>query len=591
MLRSRFSIKSLERYFLILAAGVLLPMSVLTAILLIQSRAAFLATADALRAFNVVRATVTAMEMVSAERGPMNAALGASRPVDQRLLDTLQAARERSDRCVAELLALYRAPLSPDSAKEFTNIQRIRYALLHARAQADALIAAPRAEVSGERVLAVLDGMVALIPELRMAMADSVGVVMRTALDAPPLLTPALLATELREQAGLLGSTFTPALAGQRRLTEAEQFRMERVLGRIAQLRDLLEAQLATRPDLRASLIYADMRTRYFGAALRYLEQVRHSAALRPQGAAVTTAELAAEYVPLMQSITRFRDLMLDEMQQSMRQHRAESIRLLAITLVAAAALAAALMLALRQFRRRVIRPFVQATRIIGAIAEGTPAADIPVGKYRGEVDSMFAALSVLKDSAAARRRVERERDRLIVDLAVMAETDFLTGLLNRRAFESRFERTLAQWDGAQDMLAFILFDIDDFKAINDTYGHASGDQALKAVADLCRQTWRHSDVVARVGGEEFAVLCHTANAAQAVEMAERMRLRIAQASVRAESGALFALTASFGVACVAWRHAAAASTLFRRADELLYRAKTGGKNRVVAGDIGADGH
>ncbi|MCH3747019.1 GGDEF domain-containing protein, partial [Campylobacter coli] len=81
--------------------------------------------------------------------------------------------------------------------------------------------------------------------------------------------------------------------------------------------------------------------------------------------------------------------------------------------------------------------------------ANGTPAAAIPVGKYRGEVDGMFEALSVLKDNAAARKRAELERDRLIVDLAVMAETDFLTGLLNRRAFESRLDQALSQWRGA----------------------------------------------------------------------------------------------------------------------------------------------
>lgn len=101
MLRSRFSIKSLELYFLILAAGVLLPMSVLTGILLLQSRAAYLATGDALRAFAIVRTTITAMEAVSAERGPMNAALGADYPVGASLLEALQAARDRSDTRIA----------------------------------------------------------------------------------------------------------------------------------------------------------------------------------------------------------------------------------------------------------------------------------------------------------------------------------------------------------------------------------------------------------------------------------------------------------------------------------------------------------
>ncbi|CAB3668996.1 MAG: GGDEF domain-containing protein [Achromobacter sp.] len=587
MLRSRFSIKSLERYFLILAAGVLLPMSVLTGILLLQSRAAYLATGDALRAFAIVRTTITAMETVSAERGPMNAALGADYPVAESLLDELRAARERSDTRIADLLALYRAPLNPNSAREFTNIQRIRYALIKARDNADALIATPRADISGQRVLAAVNGMVALVPELQAAMAESAGVVMQNEADAPNLLTLALLASELREQAGLLGSTFTPALAKHRQLTESDEYRMERVLGRIDQLHDLLEMRLAARPDLRASLAYGDLRHFYFGEGMRYLAEVRDMAALQPGGATISARELAATYVPLMHAISQFRDLMLDQMEASMREHRRHAIRLLVITLVAAAALAVALMLSLRQFRLRVIRPFVQATRIIGAIANGTPAAAIPVGKYRGEVDGMFEALSVLKDNAAARKRAELERDRLIVDLAVMAETDFLTGLLNRRAFESRLDQALSQWRGAGAALAFILFDIDDFKGINDTYGHASGDEALKTVAELCRQTLRQADVVARVGGEEFAVLCHVGTADQAVEMAERMRQRIAQARVTAENGTVFGLTASFGVALARGPEAGTADTLFRRADELLYRAKMDGKNRVVPGDTG----
>ncbi|MNT64681.1 putative diguanylate cyclase YcdT [compost metagenome] len=136
-------------------------------------------------------------------------------------------------------------------------------------------------------------------------------------------------------------------------------------------------------------------------------------------------------------------------------------------------------------------------------------------------------------------------------------------------------------------MLAFILFDIDHFKAINDTHGHASGDLALKTVAELCRKTWRQEDVVARVGGEEFAVLCRTRNAQQAIEMAERMRACICAASVTSEDGAACTLTASFGVACVSWSHAESAGELFRSADELLYLAKMNGRNQVQQRTLG----
>jgi diguanylate cyclase (GGDEF)-like protein len=395
------------------------------------------------------------------------------------------------------------------------------------------------------------------------------------------VLSLALLASELREQAGLLGSIFTPALARHRTLTEVEQFRIERVRGRIDELWTLINSRIATRPELMPSPIYAQLQQRYFGEGLLYLEQVRRNATVPSQGLQVSTGDLAATYVPLMGSIVQFRDALLDTIDQSIETHRADASRLLLATLAATALLVAALALALVQFRRRVIRPFGLATRIITAIANGTPPAPIPVGAYQGEVDEVFSALRVLKENSAIQKRLEAERDRLIADLANLAETDYLTGLLNRRAFETRFEATRAQWQDEGPVLAFILFDIDNFKAVNDTHGHASGDIALKSVAELCRRIWRQSDIVARVGGEEFAVLCHTGNASQAVEIAERMRRAMAAEPVTAEDGTVFTLTASFGVACAQWEHAADAGKLFHVADELLYQAKLNGRNQV----------
>ena len=134
------------------------------------------------------------------------------------------------------MLALYRAPLSPHGAKEFSNIQRIRQALAIARANADLAIDAPRGARSGQNVWSVVDGMVDVVPELRTGMVESIGIVMRNQSDASDMMALAILAGELREQAGLLGSTFTPALSRHRALNDADQLKIERVLGRIEEL-------------------------------------------------------------------------------------------------------------------------------------------------------------------------------------------------------------------------------------------------------------------------------------------------------------------------------------------------------------------
>lgn len=582
MLRRAFAPKSLERYFLLLAVGVLLLVSVLTGTVLLQNWKTYSSSSEARDAFAVIRATVKVMELASAERGPMNAALGADLPVPESTLAALRAARGRTDAQIDQLLALYAAPLDPEKIGARAEIQRIRHALSLARIQADLVITTPRDQLTGDAVWAVVSGMVGLIPQWQASMGRKVGIAMRNEVDAPSVLSLALLASELREQAGLLGSIFTPALARHRTLTEVEQFRIERVRGRIDELRTLINSRSATRPDLRASPIYEQLQQRYFGNGIQYLEQVRQNATVPSQGRQVSTGDLAATYVPLMGSIVQFRDALLDTIEQSIETHRTDASRLLLVTLAATALLVAALALALVQFRRRVILPFGLATRIISAIANGTPPAPIPVGTYQGEVDEVFSALRVLKENSAIKKRLEAERDRLIIDLANLAETDYLTGLLNRRAFETRFEITRAQWQEEGPVLAFILFDIDNFKNINDTYGHASGDIALKSVAALCRKIWRQSDTVARVGGEEFAVLCHTGTAAEAVELAERMRRAMSAESVTTEDGAVFTLTASFGVACAQWEHAADAGKLFHVADELLYQAKLNGRNQVL---------
>lgn len=583
MFRNVFALKSLERYFLTLAAGVALPVSMLTVIVVQQNWRSLAATDDALRGFVVVRTTLMTMEAVSAERGPMNSALGSDLPVPENILHALDQARQHTNAQIADLLALYRAPLNPNGAREFTNIQRIRESLLNARASADAAIAAPRAHTSGHNLSTVVGDMVAVVPELRAAMSDGIGLIARNQGEDFDLLSLALLAGELREQAGLLGSTFAPALSKRRTLTASDQLRIERVIGRIDQLRALIDANIASMPRYASSLAYRELQQQYFGDGMNYLDSVRAMAERVPEESLVSMYELGANYVPRMKSILRFRDLMLNEVERRIGENRQAAIRVLLTTLAAAAMLTAALIIGLSMFRKRVIRPFVRATNIIGAIAKGGDVPAIPADQYRGEVNGMFKALNVLNDNAAAVRKLELERDRLIQDLAIMAETDFLTGLLNRRAFEKRLEASLDDIrNDAQDGLGFILFDIDHFKSINDTHGHATGDEALKTVAHLCRTTFRESDVVARVGGEEFAVLCRSRNPDRVRDIAERMRLSIAQTRIRADGGSSFSMTASFGVSHARGGDTAALENLSRRADELLYQAKLTGRNCVL---------
>ena len=160
-----------------------------------------------------------------------------------------------------------------------------------------------------------------------------------------------------------------------------------------------------------------------------------------------------------------------------------------------------------------------------------------------------------------------------------LSRTDDLTGLNNRRAFTSLGTRALDQARRYNRALALIMFDIDRFKVINDTHGHAAGDRVLQEVAVVVLRNARSADVASRIGGEEFAVLLPETDRSQAVTFAERLRRELEQLEL-AHDGATLRFTCSFGVAARG-EDVAVLDTLLKLADEALYRAKRAGRNRV----------
>ncbi len=164
--------------------------------------------------------------------------------------------------------------------------------------------------------------------------------------------------------------------------------------------------------------------------------------------------------------------------------------------------------------------------------------------------------------------------------LAVLAVTDSLTGMLNRHGFTSAVEQALRSTTEAQPQRgALLVVDADNFKQINDRFGHASGDSALRLLGQTMQRILRPEDRLGRIGGEEFAVYLPGLSALAAETVAERIRHAVAAADFVPDQ-AREPLTVSIGGA--AFEHPTSFSELFRLADRQLYRAKSEGKDRVV---------
>jgi diguanylate cyclase (GGDEF)-like protein len=162
-----------------------------------------------------------------------------------------------------------------------------------------------------------------------------------------------------------------------------------------------------------------------------------------------------------------------------------------------------------------------------------------------------------------------------------MAETDALTGLYNRRKLEQRLREEIQRAQRSRKPLSLMLLDVDHFKNVNDTYGHAAGDAVLRALSDTLRREIRDIDLVARVGGEEFMFLLPDTDADLALRVAERIRRALVVLTIDAPAQERLHVTASIGIACYPL-HANGAEPLMAHADRALYAAKQLGRNRSV---------
>ena len=176
------------------------------------------------------------------------------------------------------------------------------------------------------------------------------------------------------------------------------------------------------------------------------------------------------------------------------------------------------------------------------------------------------------------------DQQRVLAELAQQSVSDQLTGTLNRHGFFERAAATIAQAQRASTPVALAIFDLDHFKAINDGYGHASGDRVLRAFDAVLTAERRGGDLVARIGGDEFALILYATSEAAASTAAQRLcaeaRQRIAH-----PAGAGMSITVTGGVAAVSAAHEpqVAISLALAAADEALYAAKRDGRDRIVA--------
>ena len=228
-----------------------------------------------------------------------------------------------------------------------------------------------------------------------------------------------------------------------------------------------------------------------------------------------------------------------------------------------------------------VLLPLVRHGRLIGSLNIGSYNVERFVKGVRTDfLEHLAAVVAICIENATNLERLKRQ-----------GLTDTLTAINNRRFFDQRLKEELERAAREKIQLTCLLLDVDHFKKVNDSYGHQVGDHVLREIAALIRAQLRGSDVLSRYGGEEFAALLARSGATEAGEVAERIRLNVAEHSFETPDGMPFRVTISIGVSTYnpAKFHGGKlqGAVLVGQADRALYEAKSGGRNKVVsAGEI-----
>ena len=229
------------------------------------------------------------------------------------------------------------------------------------------------------------------------------------------------------------------------------------------------------------------------------------------------------------------------------------------------------LVLSMWLLRRHLVRPLQHIDQALSSLNVDHPAprfAETRLNEIHAIEQATVRLHRLLLENEASRRDLEQQ-----------ATLDSLTGLMNRRHFMAKAEAELRRAERYGHPVAIALGDLDHFKHLNDTYGHAAGDIVLRAFAALLTESVRESDLVCRYGGEEFVLLFPESTTEQARVLMERFRHRFSEFDVALPDGLLLRVTLSIGIADASRGPLEAA---LQRADDALYEAKWQGRNRVV---------
>lgn len=517
-----------------------------------------------------------AVSAISSERGPSNNAMTSE---GSSIMTKLHQKRAETDAYVAAMLKAFQPELAKDGLY-FADFALLKERLRSARYLVDKL-ASLRPEARSHRELEAAVDRLFSSADAALALRDKLG--RKITANTQYISADILLLNEagrLRELTGRLGSYVVLLLAnpdsGYVERGPIDALRAE-VTVAWRSLRSYAPAHLKT-PSVDAAVEHANEV--YFLGALPYLDNVLHS---RGSGQEISAKAFTDQYTPGLKTIEDLRAEILQTTLKAAELCVDDASKALFAGAISFGMICFLLLGFAIAVGRLLFAPLLSARNEILALATGNLDPVHRATRASREIEDIYEDIGMLRQQLLEKRDIEREQARLMETLRFLSERDPLTQLLNRRTVEDIAVERIRDADANNHPLGVLVVDLDHFKRVNDTYGHATGDLLLKSTAEQMRKTLRTTDVVARFGGEEFLVILDLSSERQAVEIAERLRLGIAMMEVEHETP--LTITASIGL-CVRMPGTTTDwNEIVATADRRLYCAKAQGRNRICSQD------
>ena len=397
-------------------------------------------------------------------------------------------------------------------------------------------------------------------------------VVQRNSVDSQlsDYITMILLLSDLRDQAGRVASNVIASVSFHEAIPDNNRARSLQTQYQalyLWNLIDTLQPQYAKTPEYEK--LHEQVKHEFLDEGVALVGQLLDESR-RHEAYSMTGTQLTERIVSKFTPVVDLQKYLLDISVEVAKKRKEKAERQFILTLLLSFLSVAVALFTMHYAQKRIIHPLIQAKEQILELSDGVADGNDRHENKKNEFALLFSAIKKLQ-------RMLQQRDALEFQLRNIANTDALTGVSNRLALDD-YLVILSQHPKTLSQLCLMIIDIDNFKGVNDEYGHIVGDQVIKLVAEILKASVRNSDLIVRYGGDEFLVLVEDISLEHALNLAEKIRFKLSKQAI--ETSDLKTpryVSSSIGVAvgALSWLD------LFQKADQALLRAKAKGKNVV----------